>query len=217
MPDVEPPVPVAPYGATGSILRKNLRATLVHPHDGDSAVLADHLQRMGLKVQVTWPAPTAPPEGTELIFLSWRAECLDSDEFADWAARAPMIAVISYENPTFIDHALRIGCTSVVTTPIRAAGLLSAVVMAIHLHKRQRQHTDRIARLEQKVTGMRQLGEAKAILMRMHGVDEAKAYETLRSQAMAKRIPIESVCASVIQANDVFSVMTPQKEKSAPS
>lgn len=211
MPDAEPSISVAPYGATGSILRKNLRTTLMHPHDADSAALADHLQRMGLKVQATWPAPATPPEDTELIFLSWRAECVDSDEFADWSTRAPIIAVISYENPSFIDHALSIGCTSVITTPIRATGLLSAVVMAIHLHKRQRQHTDRIARLEQKITGMRQLGEAKAILMRMHGVDEASAYETLRSQAMAKRVPIEDVCASVIQANDVFSVMTPQK------
>ncbi|WP_207383490.1 ANTAR domain-containing response regulator [Comamonas thiooxydans] len=185
--------------------------SIIHPNDADSAVLADHLQRMGMKVRSVWPAPARPPEDAELIFLSWRAECVDPNEFRDWAIVVPIIAVISYESPTFLDHAINIGCTSMVTTPIRAAGLLSTIVMATHLHRHQRQQNDRIKRLEQKVTGMRQLAEAKAIIMRMKDVHEAQAYEILRSQAMAKRIPIEDVCSSVIQANDLFSEMASKK------
>lgn len=206
------PIPASQaYGATGSILRRNLRAAIVHPNDADSALLADHLQRMGIKTRAIWPPPALPPEGAELIFLSWRAESTESSEFQGWVSRVPLVAVISYENPTFIDHALSLGCTAVVTTPIRASGLLSAVVLALHLHKRERQKTDRIDRLEKKLNGVRQMGEAKAILMRLHGVDEAHAYEMLRSQAMAKRVPIEEICVAVIQANDVFSTMTHRK------
>lgn len=80
-----------------------------------------------------------------------------------------------------------------------------------HLHKQQRQLVERARRLEQKLTGIRQIAEAKAILMRMNGLDENQAYEVLRTKAMAKRVPIEEICVAVIQANDVFSVMVAKR------
>lgn len=210
MADIERSRQAAPYSATGQILRRNLRACIVHPLDDDSAMLASNLQRMGMKVQTVWPAPVNPPEEAELVFLSWRAEMADSEHVRDWSSRIPIIAVISFENPTVIEHALSLGCTSIVMVPVRPSGLLSAVVMGVHLHKQQRQLIERQKRLEQKLTGMRQIAEAKAILMRMNGLDENQAYEVLRTKAMAKRVPIEEICGAVIQANDVFSVLVPR-------
>ena len=81
----------------------------------------------------------------------------------------------------------------------------------MRLHKQNKQLADRVERLEHKVVSMRQLGEAQAILMRMHSINESQAYEILRTQAMAKRLPIETICQSIIQANDVFSMTAPKK------
>ena len=57
--------------------------------------------------------------------------------------------------------------------------------------------------------GIRQISEAKAILMRMHSIGEEQAYEILRHQAMDKRITVEEISCSLIQANDIFSWTTP--------
>lgn len=202
--------PAGGSSTTGTILRKNLRVVVIHPNDADGGVLTNHLQRMGFSVQGFWPVPLAPPENAELIFLALNPEQRDPHENWHKSNCSPIISVIAYENPTFIDHALKLGSTAVITTPIRASGLLSAVVMAMQLHRRHKQNTDRIERLEQKLIGMRHLGEAQAILMRMHGIDETNAYEILRSQAMTRRVPIETICQSIIQANDIFSMTAPQ-------
>lgn len=196
---------------TGSLLRRNLRVLVIHPNDSDGVVLTEHLQRMGFNVQAFWPVPTVRPENVELIFLAMHPEQRDPHEHWQKTNHIPIISVIAFENPTFIDHTLEVGATAVITTPIRASGLLSAVVMAMRLHKQNKLLVDRVERLEHKVVSMRQLGEAQAILMRMHSINESQAYEILRTQAMAKRLPIETICQSIIQANDVFSMVAPKK------
>jgi AmiR/NasT family two-component response regulator len=195
---------------TGSLLRRNLRVLVIHPNDSDGAVLTEHLQRMGFNVQAFWPVPIVRPENVELIFLAMHPEQRDPHENWQKANHIPIISVLAFENPTFIDHALEIGATAVITTPIRFSGILSAVVLAMQLHKRNRQLADRVERLENKVVTMRQLGEAQAILMRMHSINESQSYEILRTQAMAKRLPIETICQSIIQANEVFSMTKPK-------
>ena len=40
--------------------------------------------------------------------------------------------------------------------------------------------------------------------------EDEDAYEILPGQAMAKRVPIETICQSIIQANDFFSMMAPK-------
>jgi AmiR/NasT family two-component response regulator len=78
--------------------------------------------------------------------------------------------------------------------------------MALYHAKRARQHAQRIAKLEQKLLDSRHLQEAKNILMIMHRVSERDAYDMLRAQAMEKRVTIDDICHSVIQAGEVLQI-----------
>ena len=49
------------------------------------------------------------------------------------------------------------------------------------------------------------ISDAKAVLMRTGPMSNEVAYERLRSQAMTKRIPIEEVARSVIDADTLLS------------
>jgi AmiR/NasT family two-component response regulator len=42
--------------------------------------------------------------------------------------------------------------------------------------------------------------------MTMHRVSEREAYDMLRAQAMEKRVTIDDICHSVIQASDVLQI-----------
>ncbi|HEN3600524.1 TPA: ANTAR domain-containing protein [Yersinia enterocolitica] len=195
--------------ATALLLSRGIRCVVLHPDDEDGETLTNHLRRMGFKVQAFWPTPKQLPADTDMIFYALQSDKPEPD--VSWLApgKHALIAVIAYENPTFIDQALNMGAGTTITTPIRASGLLSAMVFALHHAQQQRQMSDRIERLEKKVLGIRLVSEAKAILMRMHSIGEEQAYEILRHQAMDKRITVEEISCALIQANDIFSWTTP--------
>ncbi|ATA22698.1 ANTAR domain-containing protein [Brenneria goodwinii] len=197
---------------TALLLSRGIRCVVLHPNDEDGETLTRHLRRMGFKVKAFWPIPEQLPADTDLIFFAPQSDQPEPD--VPWLdhARHALISVIAYENPTFIDQALNMGAGATITTPIRASGLLSSMVLALHHRQQRRQMMERIERLEKKMLGIRQVSEAKAILMRMHGISEERAYEILRHQAMDKRITVEEMSSVLIQANDVFSLTAPVKK-----
>ncbi|MEZ0606477.1 ANTAR domain-containing response regulator [Paraburkholderia sp. IW21] len=191
---------------TGSILNRSLRVVVFHPKDDDGLTLTNHLRRIGFEVETVWPPSDVLPDKVDLVFRALRPEeRAPKDEWFGPDA-PPLICVVTYENPTFIDQAIKMGSDGIITTPIRASGLLSAIVMALHHARRARQNAQRIAKLEQKLLDSRHLSEAKEILMLMHQVGESEAYEMLRAQAMEKRVTIDDICHSVIQAGEVLQL-----------
>ncbi|APA88625.1 MULTISPECIES: ANTAR domain-containing response regulator [Paraburkholderia] len=191
---------------TSSILERNARVVVFHPDDDDGQTLANHLRRMGFYVEQCWPPIDTLPERVDLVFRALLPE--ERTPSGEWSGpdAPPVICVVAHENPTFIDQAIKLGADGIITTPIRASGLLSTVVMALYHAKRARQHAQRIAKLEQKLLDSRHLQEAKNILMIMHRVSERDAYDILRAQAMEKRVTIDDICHSVIQAGEVLQI-----------
>lgn len=201
---------------TGSILERNVRVVVFHPDDDDGQTLANHLRRMGFQVERHWPPMETLPERVDLVFRALLPE--ERAPRGEWSGpdAPPVICVVAYENPTFIDQAIKLGADGIVTTPIRASGLLATVVMALYHAKRSRQHAQRIAKLEQKLLDNRHLRDAKNILMAMHRVNEREAYDMLRAQAMEKRVSIDDICHSVIRAGEVLQIthgMTPSDRR----
>ena len=149
---------------TAILLSRGIRCVVLHPDDDDGATLTNHLRRMGFKVQAFWPIPERLPADTDLIFYALQSDNPEPD--VSWLnlSKHVLIAVIAYENPTFIDQTISMGAGATITTPIRSSGLLSAMVFALHHAQQQRQMSDRIERLEKKMLGIRQVSEAKAIL-----------------------------------------------------
>jgi AmiR/NasT family two-component response regulator len=81
------------------------------------------------------------------------------------------IAVIAYENPTFIDQTISMGAGATITTPIRfrltlCDGVCFAPCSTTTADERSNRTTG------EKMLGIRQVSEAKAILMRMHSIGE---------------------------------------------
>ncbi len=197
------------YSVTGSILARKLKVAVILPDDEDRQTLVNHLDRMGAQVQEFWPVPETPPTFSDLIFLSCQPDKQNPCKCWDLRESTPLIAVLTYESPVFIDYALELGAQTVIMTPIRVSGLLPSITVAVQRFRDSRRQSERIKKLELKLKGVTQLAEAKAILMRMYSISEADAYEILRSQAMDKRITVEEISQSIIQANDIFSSAAP--------
>jgi AmiR/NasT family two-component response regulator len=98
--------------------------------------------------------------------------------------------VVNHENPTIVETVLRIGAKATLPSPVRAFGLLSGPVVARQVHGDPKMQKRQLRKLSGKVQGVRRIEEAKGVLMRTRGINEAKAYDPLRDQAMSKRVSV---------------------------
>lgn len=186
---------------------RTLKIAVIHPDDGDGRLLTQQLQRIGCLVQAIWPPVQVLPEAIDIALIAVRPEILGVH--LDWTRRddAPaVIAVVNYENPTIVEAVLELRATAVLPSPIRSFGLLSALVVAREAHKENRSLCRRLQKVEAKLLGVRHLADAKAILMKTHGLSETEAYDSIRDQAMSKRVTIEELAAVIVNANEVLSL-----------
>ncbi|WP_254067755.1 ANTAR domain-containing response regulator [Burkholderia sp. L27(2015)] len=183
-----------------------LRVAVFHPDDADGTQLVQQLQRIGCQVQAFWPPLPQLPEGVELVFLAVRPDIVALD-FA-WVSgeNSPaLIAVVAYENPTIVEAVLRIGAKAILPAPVRSFGLLSALVLARALNAQIGTQSKRIAKLELKLAGQRNVLEATRILSVSRGISDDAAFDLIRNQAMAKRVTKEEIATAIVNANDVLN------------
>ena len=184
-----------------------LKIAVIHPDDSDGRQLTQQLQRIGCQVQAFWPPVQALPEGIDVAFMAVQPDFINLRFEWTKSEDAPaIIAVVTYENPTIVEAVLEIGAKAVLPSPVRSFGLLSALVVAREAHKQNRSLARRLRKTEAKLLGVRQLAEAKAILMKTHGVSEGQAYDLIREQAMSKRTTMEEIAAAIVNANEILSL-----------
>ncbi|MBR8304749.1 MULTISPECIES: ANTAR domain-containing response regulator [Burkholderia cepacia complex] len=182
------------------------RIAVVHPRDEDGDVLMQQLQRIGCRAQAFWPPPKSLPSDTDVIFCAVQpAAAPTALEWLQSCPGAVIIAVIGYENPTVFDDMLQLGASGVLTSPLRSMGVMAALVMTLALSEEVQALHKRVVRLEQKLSSVNQINEAKLILMRTRGVNHTEAYRMIREQAMSKRIATEEIARAIIHANDILS------------
>ena len=184
-----------------------LKIAVIHPDDSDGRQLTQQLQRIGCQVQAFWPPVQALPEDVDIAFMAVRPDIINLH--FEWTKRedAPtVIAIVTYENPTIVEAVLGLGAKAVLPSPVRSFGLLSALVVAREAHRENLSLHRRLRKVEAKLLGVRHIADAKAILMKTHGVSASEAYDLIRNQAMSKRTTTEEVAAAIVHAGEVLSL-----------
>ncbi len=175
---------------------RGLRVQVVHPPDNERVRLVEHLRRIGCMVETQWPVPDCWTGSSDVMLLAIEHDVrgdiqrlLKSND----GPRPTLIAIVGYEDPSTLQLVLEAGAVAVIERPIRPFGLLTNLT------------TDkRIRKLERKLSGLQRIQKAKAILMDGQGLSEADAYESIRRQAMAKRLSMDDMAAAIIHANELL-------------
>ncbi len=186
---------------------RGLRVQVIHPPDTEGVSLIEHLRRIGCTVEAQWPIPEAFSDAVEVVLLSIDHD--SRDEIAKLLRsqnqrRPVLIAVVGYENPSTLQLVLESGALAVVERPIRPFGLLTNLTIARSLWIERQDAARRIRKLERKLSGIQKIQKAKSILMEKQGLGEEEAYQTLRQQAMAKRVPMEEMATAIINADELL-------------
>lgn len=202
---------VAVAGTTVSvqILRdlRGLRIQVIHPPDREGVALVEHLRRIGCNCETTWPWPDDVSPNADVVILSVEHEGRDRilKLVRGIQGRAPtLLAVVSYENPSMLQVVLECGAQAVIDKPIRPFGLLTNLTLARALWLERQDAEKRIRKLERKLSGNNRILKAKAILMETAGMTEQEAYDSLRQQAMSKRLPMDEMADAIVNAHDLL-------------
>jgi AmiR/NasT family two-component response regulator len=186
---------------------RGLRVQVVHPPDNERVRLVEHLRRIGCMVETQWPVPDGWTDGFDIMLLAIEHDVrneiqrlLKSNE----GARPTLIAIVGYEDPSTLQLVLEAGAVAVIERPIRPFGLLTNLTIARSLWLERRESEKKYRKLERKLAGMQRIQKAKAILMDGQGLSEADAYESIRRQAMAKRLSMDDMAAAIIHANELL-------------
>jgi AmiR/NasT family two-component response regulator len=187
---------------------RGLKVQVIHPPDAERAGLVEHLRRIGCAVEVQWPVPVDWPANADMVLLA-----MEHDARADiqkliksgGEERQTLIAIVGYEDPTTLQLVLESGAVAVVERPIRPFGLLTNLTIARSLWLERRETEKRMRKLERKLTGIQKIQKAKSILMEAQALSEEDAYQSLRRQAMAKRISMDDMALAIINAHELLN------------
>jgi AmiR/NasT family two-component response regulator len=186
---------------------RGLRIEVVHPPDADGVALVEHLGRIGCITTTVWPLPEQLDPASDLIVLAIEHDSREPLRrlFRNQDRRPPtVIGIVGYENPSILQLVLEIRAHAVIERPIRPFGLLTQIALARSLWLEQQEVAIRIQKLERKLGGIHKIQRARLILMERQGLSEEEAYQTIRRQAMSKRMGMEQMAAAIINAHDLL-------------
>jgi AmiR/NasT family two-component response regulator len=192
---------------------RDARVLVLHPRDRDGDDLVRQLKRIGCQVQWMWPPPQSLPQPLDAVFfLLADAQSPLPPRIIDPAPA--LIAIMDYEDPTNLKALIDTTAQGVLLRPIRAVGVLSSLVLALSLRGYEKRLLGKVAKLEETLRTRRDIEKATRILMALRRIGEAEAYQFLRRQATAKRVPIGVIAQSVIHASDLLDPTETPKERS---
>jgi AmiR/NasT family two-component response regulator len=188
---------------------RGLRVQVVHPPDNERGRLVEHLRRIGCMVEMQWPVPECWSDSCDVMLLAIEHDVRgDIQRLLKSGVPPTLIAIVGYEDPSTLQLVLEAGAVAVIERPIRPFGLLTNLTIARSIWLEKRETDKRIRKLERKLSGLQRIQRAKAILMDGQGMSEAEAYESIRRQAMAKRLSMDEMAAAIIHANEVLQYRT---------
>lgn len=190
---------------------RGLRIEVMHPPDAEGISLVEHLRRIGCVTTTVWPLPDEVAAGSDIVVLAVEHDSREPLRrlFRGQDRQPTVIGVVEYENPSILQLVLEIGAHAVIERPVRPFGLLTQLAIARSLWLRQQGAGQRVQKLERKLAGMQRIQRARLILMASQGMTEEAAYETLRRQAMSKRMSLEDMAAAIINAHDLLRARPP--------
>ncbi|MCF3935477.1 ANTAR domain-containing protein [Acuticoccus sp. M5D2P5] len=179
---------------------RGAHALVCHADDGGRATLAATLQQLGLEVTLCDPADGAKPPITnfDVVFF-------DADDGIDGAAEPldiPLIALIGVEAPSRLARVVKRRAAAYIIKPVRSSGIYTALVVAFSEHARRKAEADERAALSRRLAGRRPIVKAILHLMRRDGLDDDAAFQSLRTDAMRRRVPVEDVARELIEQAD---------------
>jgi len=175
---------------------------LIDCDERSQASLGKSLQRLGIQAQALHRDAPCDTQGCFAAIIEIEHFASPATVKTLDAAGIPIVALTAHETLSQIQRALQLGATALLNKPISQGSVYTTLMMAVGLRNRQRADAEHLAVLQERLAMRPLLGQALARLMVTQHIDEATAYERLRSLSMQLNRPIEALCVDVLATRD---------------
>ena len=190
-------------------VNKNLRVLIA---DDESII------RMGLRTILTELGHTvySAADGMEAVSLAAREQpdiaLLDVRmPFRDGLEAAgeilknrpiPILILTAYNESTLLDRATSLPVQGYLIKPVKRDDLIAAMRVALAQFGQQRQLSEQVTDLEEKLTSRKLIDRAKGILMK-NGMGEEEAYHNIQMAARSRRTTMSKIAQEVIDKGKI--------------
>ncbi len=174
-------------------------AAIIHRADRHRSALEAQLRRVGLDVRCL--SPNLKPTGLAEADVVFFDADLGHDSLFPWEREpppVPLVAIIGSEAPGRVEWALSQAATAFLLKPIGSHGAYQALIVATHLHQQARDLHHSVEDLTARVKARSLVVRATLEIMRQHDLDERAALDLMRRAAMAARVTVEELAASLV-------------------
>ena len=109
----------------------------------------------------------------------------------------PIVILTAYNEGSLLDRAAELPVQGYLTKPVKRDDLITTIRVAMAQFNSQRQLTEKVDELEEKLTARKLIERAKGILMK-NGVGEEEAYHQIQMTARSRRTTMSKVAQEVI-------------------
>jgi len=144
-------------------------------------------------------AGTLPTEA-EIIFCDYSPNLERRLPWSIGEATAALVIMLPQTEPFSSAMLEAVTPDAVLARPFTANAIKASVIMGLSQFRYERRLRSKAAKLEENLRAMRAIERAKTIVMNMRSVSSEEAYQYIRSQAMARRVPVSNIAEAIVSS-----------------
>jgi two-component system, response regulator PdtaR len=144
----------------------------------------------------------------DIVVMDIKMPDLDGIEAAARLARdriAPVVLLTAYSDQALIGRAKVAGVTGYLVKPFRESELMPVVELALARFKDLQALEQQVENLKDALETRKLIERAKGVLMELHGLKEAEAFNRMRRASMDSRKSMREVAEAVLLSHQVES------------
>lgn len=174
------------------------RLLLIDCDDHTLGTLKKSLQRLGIQALAVCLDVRCPLDDCFAALVELENFASPTILAALHANNIPIVALTRHEALSQVQRGIDLGATAVLNRPITQSSLYTTLMTAIRLKATLTELETRNGALERKLASRPLIAQALALLMVEFDIDEAQAYERIRTLSMSSQRSVEDVCLQLL-------------------
>ena len=170
-----------------------------------TAEIIRHLQRSRATVRNNWPLQEGMAADADLVICDYAAGLAKRLPWPPGEAEAALLVVLPAGAQYDLAELQGICADAVLHRPASAQTIDTAVMLALDHASYVKRLKARIARMEENLRAVRSIERAKQLLMSLHKINDARAFQMLRDLAMQKRVTVASLADGLVDSVDLLT------------
>jgi AmiR/NasT family two-component response regulator len=178
----------------------SLNITICAEPDAEGEQLMRELRRTRANVVRQWPMPRTLSVEPDVLFCEFAPDLVTRIPWNPGEPRCALVILLPYSGGYDPDAVCKCSPGAVLYRPFQPHAVLTALMLARAQFQYEKRLRARIERLDENLRLLREIEEAKRILMEREQLSEQDAYGRMRSLAMKRRTTLVQLACQIVDS-----------------